>query len=332
MPYDIMPFMISNGKKLVNCKIIKCGDYFEVYFYNNHYINDKNLEKNINIENVENNLISYDSYNENYEPTFKQIEEKNINRSRLNMERVIKTNEKRFFSFITLTFSDKITNLDYANKELDKFITKIKRKFKNFLCVGVPEFQKNGSVHFHLLTNIDFYLSDLLIENSQTNRLYQKFSESQLKNFIFEHTEEKLIKKVGKKKLNSLDFCFRLYNGKYENTKCNYNKKSNELKIFKTIKYWKNGFTNVIPITDINIIGYMSKYMTKDIDNRLFSRKRYFQYGNLERPKEEYLNLNDLKHLDYLNNNFKIDNVVYNRTYKDYFGNDINFFEFKLNN
>ena len=36
---------------------------------------------------------------------------------------------------------------------------------------------------------------------------------------------------------------------------------------------------------DINIIGYLSKYMTKDIDNRLFGKRRYLYSQNLVKPK-----------------------------------------------
>ncbi len=61
---------------------------------------------------------------------------------------------------------------------------------------------------------------------------------------------------------------------------------------FKHIKYWLDGFTSIEEIKDDppKIVGYISKYMTKDIDNRLFSHRRYFSSMNLIKPSVSYLN------------------------------------------
>lgn len=61
-------------------------------------------------------------------------------------------------SFITLTFKENIKDLDYANKEFNKWRTAMSRACKrdgfDFKYLGVPEFQKRGAVHYHLLTNL----------------------------------------------------------------------------------------------------------------------------------------------------------------------------------
>lgn len=129
----------------------------------------------------------------------KEIEYRNLIRSKNKMIRIVNTNLDKFKSFITLTFADNITDLSYANKEYDKFITKIKRKYKDFLSIAVPEFQKNGSIHYHLLTNIDYYEDELINENLITNKLYQNKNESQIEEFIKNNTEEELLKKYNKK-------------------------------------------------------------------------------------------------------------------------------------
>ena len=60
---------------------------------------------------------------------------------------------------------------------------------------------------------------------------------------------------------------------------------------FKHIKYWNLGFTSVeVMKGDIKkIVGYISKYMTTDIDNRLIGHRRKFYSNNLIKPTEVYL-------------------------------------------
>lgn len=313
-------------QKKVNCKIIQCGNYIQFYIHDKHYyVNEKGYEK------LEDNLIIEEKYIKDYKLNLKQIEFKNLNRSKNNMTRLINTNIDKFTSFLTLTFNEDITDLTIANKEFDKFITKIKRNYKEFLYVAVPEFQKNGRIHYHMLTNINYYNSSLIQENLLTSKLYQNKNESQIQEFIENNTEKKLLKKYNKKDLNKLDYCYRLQNGKYENTKCSFSKKKNDYNIFKTIRYWKNGFSNIIPTDNINIVGYMSKYMMEDFDNRLFGRNRYLHGGALEKPIENYLNFDneeDLKKFVEIYNN---STIQYQNTYKDTFGNNIEFIEIKLN-
>ena len=63
-------------------------------------------------------------------------------------------NSSHWKSFITLTFKDD-PNICEANKKLANAIRSIKNHFPNFMYLGVPEFQKRGSIHYHLLTNLD---------------------------------------------------------------------------------------------------------------------------------------------------------------------------------
>lgn len=61
---------------------------------------------------------------------------------------------------------------------------------------------------------------------------------------------------------------------------------------YKHIKYWNDGFTSIEEIKGDakKIVGYISKYMTKNIDDRLFSHRRYFSSMNLIKPSVSYLN------------------------------------------
>lgn len=60
-----------------------------------------------------------------------------------------------FKSFITLTFKENITDLSFANKQFHNFVRKIRRVVPEFKYLCVPEFQKRGAVHYHLMTNLD---------------------------------------------------------------------------------------------------------------------------------------------------------------------------------
>jgi len=54
--------------------------------------------------------------------------------------------------FLTLTFADNVTSLKLANYEFMTFIQRFKRKYGyNPKYVAVPEYQKRGSVHYHLV-------------------------------------------------------------------------------------------------------------------------------------------------------------------------------------
>lgn len=185
-----------------------------------------------------------------------KIESKNIIRTKLQCQRLAKANSKDWKTFITLTFQENIKDIGVANKKFRNFVDVIKRKFRNFKYICIPEFQKRGAVHYHLLTNID-------IEDNT-------FIYSQLDNPKYKH-----------------------------------------------IKYWNYGFTKVDLVkNDIKkIIGYISKYMTKDIDNRLFNRHRYFYSRNLTKPTTSYLDLNNSDHVKYLDKVLKDTNSIYKNIY-----------------
>lgn len=199
----------------------------------------------------------------------KEIDIKNIQRSKINLQRLAKANEKEFKTFITLTFKDNINNINDANKIFHDFISNIKRLKKDFKYLGVPEFQKRGAVHYHLMTNLSITKDNNII-----------------------------LKQPNKKYMYDL-------------------------------KYWTKGYSSVYSIrkNHINVVAYLTKYFTKDIDNRLFGKRRYLYSRNLIKPCEVYLSSRDieefikvLKIYDY--------NLAYTSNYNDTFNNDIEFREY----
>lgn len=146
------------------------------------------------------------------------------------------TNHDTFTTFITLTFKDNIKDLSFANKMFNNWVTTVRRVYPDFKYLGVPEFQKRGAVHYHVMTNLKVD-SDLI---------------------------------------------------KVQNTKEN----------MYDVKYWSHGFTSVFDLSlsdnNFSVSLYLAKYFYKDIDNRLFSRKKVLASRNLKEPIiEKFNSLND---------------------------------------
>lgn len=331
----ITPSLFEN----YDMKIVKCGNYIQVYKYQEiREKKKKGVEKEKEKSRVVQDIIRLDIDNlkkiekeekkkkEDKKIKLKKIEEKNIYRSRFQLQRIVKSNEDIFKTFITLTFAnfekikigkkelfywlcpnveinfnfiickvnnylsifdkfdfnkkiENYTSIKKANEKFDNWRSNLKKRLKNdFKYVCVPEFQKNGTVHYHLLTNIDYTDFDLL-------------SKDELKI---------------------------------------YKPKTRKWQIFRTMLSWKYGYSSAINIKNINIVGYISKYMTKDIDNRLFGHRRYLCSRDLLKPSVIYMNSNDVKDNSRLNNilNFNYDEC-FKRVYADLNGLAIDFVEYK---
>lgn len=284
---DSSLIVTTNNNQLYNVKLVNCGDYIQIYYLKNNKLQKNNtLEKSTKENNIRNNiaLLNTDDLitqnnitinDENFEKLnqkkdnskSKTIEIKNIIRSKLECQRLAKCNSNEWKTFMTLTFAENVKDIKIANKKLRYFIDKIQRIYKDFKYICIPEFQKRGAVHYHLLTNIS-------IDDER---------------FIY--------KQVGKEK-------------------------------FKHVKYWNDGFTKVDNLEkDIKkIVGYISKYMTKDIDNRLYNRHRYFYSRNLKKASTSYLNLNNHKHLEYYMKTINNKSLIYSNSYLNPYTNDVIYF------
>lgn len=299
----------TNIKKYTH-KIIKVGDYYQIYDFNKVNLKkDKDYEKIkyvCKIKSIKDNSkddkvsLEYRKFANN--PLYKEksravpieefkhidlpikinnkkkeIELKNINRSKFELQRIVKANENRFKTFITLTFEENLQDISEANKIFNSFRTYIKRLKKDLIYICVPEFQKRGAIHYHLLTNIEYNDLNLLSEK-----------------------EVKL-----------------------------WSKKSNSWQIGKNIIGWNKGFTLVKDMKDINVVGYLSKYMTKDIDNRLWGKRRYLCSQNIIKPKISYLNVTNLDDFSKLVNLTSDLKLIYSSSYNNFYNEKVNFLEYK---
>jgi len=273
----------KNYKRLYNCKIIKMGDNVEFYLYegNRSKKEDGLIKDKIKIDTEE---LFKDKNKILKEPSLQVIEERNMLRSKLKLQRLVKTNIEVFKTFITLTFDSNKVEIDInkvkeANKKFNVWRTKIstemKKEGRNFKYICVPEFQKRGAVHYHLLTNIKYDSSFL---SKEERKIWQP--------------------------------------------------KSKKWQIGKDVKYWSYGFNQAKNLKNINVVGYISKYMTKNIDNRLFGHNRYLASRNLEMPQEIFLNLNDEKDLKIFEENILGKNQLFSNNYYDIFKNKVSYFEY----
>ena len=263
-----------NSKILYDCKLVQCGDYIQVYFFDKikSKSNDDLKEKSFNIKSIDTDNLSKVASNE-----AKSILLSNAIRSNLACQRIAKTNRNEWESFITLTFKDNITDINQANKLFHYWVVNIRKLKKDFKYLAVPEFQKRGAVHYHILSNLGLSDKDIILEQQ--------------------------IKKG--KAVN----CDTLYD----------------------VKFWSKGFVRVDFIKGDykKIYGYICKYMTKDIDNKLFGKKRYFYSQNLKKPSIEFLNLSDKRHLEYFKKILNTNNLEFESTYTDtYTDTTIEFKEF----
>lgn len=87
----------------------------------------------------------------------------NYIRAKNTIKRLAWANQNNFRTFITLTFAKNITDIDYANKQLNIFQKRIKRAFPDVQFLGVMEFQKRGAIHYHFLFS-HYVSADLLAD------------------------------------------------------------------------------------------------------------------------------------------------------------------------
>lgn len=78
-----------------------------------------------------------------------------ISRTKTEIRRLTNSNPQ-LNKFLTLTFAENITDLKEANYIFNQFIKRISYKYAGFRYLAVPEFQKRGAVHYHMLCNLPF--------------------------------------------------------------------------------------------------------------------------------------------------------------------------------
>jgi hypothetical protein len=126
---------------------------FEVEYF---YYKDKSIYRGYGArtkrEKVEDEIVPKD------EKVQEAKAQSSVNRTRKEIRRRINSNPQ-LTKFLTLTFRDEITEMDIANPKFNLFTQRAKDKWPEFQYLAVPEFQKSGRVHYHLLCNLRYVLS-----------------------------------------------------------------------------------------------------------------------------------------------------------------------------
>lgn len=149
--------------EVFNEKIIISGKYIEQYQYLDvpilkGYKRKKRIKTET--EEIENNQKEKTAYS--------------VNRTRTEIRRLTNANPQ-LSKFLTLTFSNEMTDLTISNRLFNAYIRKMNNQFPEFQYLAIPEFQKDidyfgnlkekgGSVHYHLLCNLRYVQSQALAE------------------------------------------------------------------------------------------------------------------------------------------------------------------------
>ena len=125
-------------------KYIITGHIVEVYEYKNYFSGKGgNTGVKKGQADIENKLKNYANTNQRRRDIIRRLACCNF--------------DNRYDKFLTLTFSDNMTNVKECNVFFKAFIRKLKNKYnKNLKYLAVIEFQKRGAVHYHVLLNIPF--------------------------------------------------------------------------------------------------------------------------------------------------------------------------------
>lgn len=176
------------------------------------------------------------------EKTEQVIEKRNLIRTRDNLIAYASENESIWSSFVTLTFKENMTDITKANRAFNNFCKMWHRVKPDFAYLCVPEFQKRGAIHYHLLSNLkcgeDIPARDLKkTYNPEHKKWYQM--------------------------------------------------------TYYDIPYWNHGFSTAEDMSTyddkFNCALYVTKYLYKDVDNRLWGRKKILKSNNLKAPTTYYL-------------------------------------------
>lgn len=177
-----------------------------------------------------------------------------IRRARRGFLRLVQANlsAKGAPAFLTLTFASN-ADLDTGLQCFREFNQRSKKEFGDSISyIAVPEFQKRGAVHFHVLI---WGLDDKYILHEVP--------------WFWRSKQKKKIKQ------RYLDWCkLKGYDPK----------ESRGTRYIQSI--WARGYADIVPADDSpKLAGYMAKYMQKAMhDERLLSRRSYYNSRNIVRP------------------------------------------------
>lgn len=133
--------------------MIVSGKKVELYHYEEAILKNKKNNKRVNYKKrAKEEVIKQIKECENEEFKMEVMKSFSLRRTRAKIVRLVDSNPD-LSTFVTLTFKDNVKELSKANLIFNKFIKRLKRKVPHLKYLAVPEFQKRGAVHYHVLVN-----------------------------------------------------------------------------------------------------------------------------------------------------------------------------------
>ena len=140
--------------KTYSKKLIISGKKAELYYYEEPIKINKKMKK-INVKRrTKEEIIEEVKKSDKAEFKMEVIRDFSLRRTKSRIVRLVDSNPD-LKTFVTLTFKENISDLREANLIFKSFIKRLKRKVKDLKYLAVPEFQKRGAVHYHVLVNFE---------------------------------------------------------------------------------------------------------------------------------------------------------------------------------
>ena len=140
-------------RKFYDKKLIVSGNVVELYEYEKPVLREPQSKR-----------IGRAGQNGTTDEQKRQNRRKVAMRNRKHLRRIINANfSPRRSKFVTLTFEENITEIKEANKRFVSFRKRLARYLEVPLeYIAVPEFQKRGAVHYHMLMNCPYIPHEVL--------------------------------------------------------------------------------------------------------------------------------------------------------------------------
>ncbi len=217
-------------------------------------------------------LLPVDNFKDKPELTPEELAEKrersihsSVNRSKKKIYDYGRSNVWEWFFTLTFERVDKFTaeNFDECKKKVGKWFKNIRQNYcRDIKYLAVPEQHLSGAWHFHCLVS---NCEGLDFEIAKNNR---RFLKDEKGDYIFDKNGQRIPNKYFGHDLRT----------SYPDGNYIYN-----------IKQYKNGFSTATRITDTKrAVSYVIKYVTQDLVECSFGKRRYLPSNNLEVPVETY--------------------------------------------
>lgn len=142
-------------------KVIGYGKYLEVYEFQapiNVYRHRPSSRKLLEPEEVMEILVNPEKQVSNNRS--EEYRKQNAIRAKNRIRRLVQRNFDKVGKLLTLTFRDTdrfdITSLKACHQRYAYFVKRLSSQFPNTRYLAVPEFQKRGAVHYHLVLDIPY--------------------------------------------------------------------------------------------------------------------------------------------------------------------------------